>query len=59
MGKENGDNTLIIFDSLKASSIGAQRSDDQFMNNVVEKVDYLINATHEGCFTEDDLKKQQ
>ena len=59
MGKESGDNTLIIFGALKASSLGAQRSDYQFMNDVVDKVDDLINAMNEGCLTEDELKKQQ
>ena len=59
MGVENGDNTLIIFGVLKASSLGAQRSEYQFMNDVVDKVDDLINAMNEGSLTEDDLKKQQ
>ena len=59
MGKENGDNTLIIFGALKTSLLGAQRSDYQFMNNVVDKVNNLINAMNEECLTEDELKKQQ
>ena len=59
MGQENVDNALIIFDALKASSLHAQRSDYQFMNDVVDKVDNLINAMNEGCLTEEDLKKQQ
>ena len=59
MGQENVDNALIIFDALKASSLHAQRSDYQFMNDVVDKVDDLIDAMNEGCLTEDDLKKQQ
>ena len=58
-GQENGDNTLINFGALKASSLRAQRSDCQFMNHVVDKVDNLINVMNEGCLTEDDLKKQQ
>ena len=44
MGKETGDNTLIIFGTLKASSFGAQRSDYKFMNDVAEKVDNLIDG---------------
>ena len=59
MGKENGDKTFIIFGALKASSLGAKRSDYQFMNDVMDKVDNLINAINEGCLTEDELKKQQ
>ena len=59
MGQENVDNALIISDALKASSLHAQRSDFQFINDVVDKLDNLIDAMNEGCHTEDDLKKQQ
>ena len=59
MGKETGDNTLIIFGTLKASSFGAQISDYKFMNDVAEKVDNLINYMNDGHLTEDELKKQE
>ena len=59
MGQESVENALIIFAALKASSLHAQRSDFQFINDVVDKLDNLIDAMNEGCLTEDDLKKQQ
>ena len=59
MGKKIGDNILIIFGVLQSLSLGAQRSDYQFMNDVVDKVDDLINNMNGGCFTEDELKKSK
>ena len=57
--KKTQDSTLIIFGILKASSLAAHRSYYQFMNDVVEKVDNLINDMNEARLTEDELKKQE